>query len=82
MTIFGVIIITWPIEIGRHQADRIKAILFSQSFAEIDPSNLSDAITLIRRLQWPGEQRFLLNRLLGKFGVNATATQKQQAPHT
>ena len=78
---FGMIVIAWPIEVGGHQADRIKAMLLAQSFAELDAGNLGDRIPLIRGLKRPSEQRLLLDRLLGELRVDAAAAQKQQPPH-
>jgi hypothetical protein len=65
MAVRGVVVITGPIEIGGHQADRIKAVLPAQRLTQLDASDLGDRIPLISGLQGPGEQRFLANRLLG-----------------
>ena len=86
----GVIVVARAVEIGgqllrrrlRLQADGIKAVLQPQRLAELDAGDFGDRIPLIGGLQGPGEQRFLADRLLGELGVDAAATQKQQAPQS
>lgn len=77
----GVVVIARPIQIGGHQADRIKAVLPPQRLTQLDAGDLGDRVPLIRGLERPGEQRFLTDRLLGELGVDAAAAQKQQTPH-
>ena len=76
MTIFWVVVISWPIQVGGHQADHIEAMLFAQRFTELDSCDLGDRIAFIRRLKWPGEERLLLDRLLCKLRVDAAAAKK------
>ena len=90
VAIGGVVIVARAIQIGgqllrrrlRLQADRIKAVLPAHRLTQLDAGDLGYRIPLIGGLQRPGEQRFLADRLLGELGINAAATQKQQAPHT
>ena len=76
MAVVLVVIVAGPVEVCGHQADRIKAILLAQGFAELDASDLGDRIPLIGGLQRPREQRLLLDRLLGELRVDAAAAQK------
>ena len=46
-----VVIVAWPIKIGRHQADCIKAVLEAQSLAELYSGDLRDGIPGIGCLQ-------------------------------
>ena len=79
MAIRGVVVITGPIEIGGHQADRIKAVLLPQGLTQLDPSNLGNRVPLVGGLQGSFKESLLLDWLLSKFGINATASQEQQA---
>jgi hypothetical protein len=40
MAVGGMIVIARSIEVGGHEADRIKAVLDAQRFAELDPGEL------------------------------------------
>ena len=50
MTVIRVIVIARPIQIGGHQADRIKTVLLTQGFAELDTGNLGDCVALVSGL--------------------------------
>ena len=64
----------------QHQADGIEAVLLAQGAAELDAGDLGGGIPLIGGLERTGEQRFLADRLLGEFGIDAAAAKEQQAP--
>ena len=51
MAVGGVVVVAWPIKIGGHQADRIKAVLTPQSLTEFDATNFGDRIPRVGRLQ-------------------------------
>ena len=55
VAILRMVIIPGAIEIGGHQADRIKAMLFAQSFTELYSGDLGSGIPLIGRLNEPVE---------------------------
>ena len=76
MAVGEMIVISRPIEIGRHQADRIKAILLAQGLTEFDAGNFGNRVPLICRLQCTCEKRIFLNRLFGKLRINTATTQK------
>ena len=77
----GVVVVARAIQIGgqllrrrlRLQADGIKAVLPAQRLIQLDADDLGDCIPLVGRLQGPGEQRFLADRLLGELRVDAAA---------
>jgi hypothetical protein len=56
ITVNGLIIITRPIQVGRQQADLIKAVLAAQRLAQLDMRDLGDRIPLIGGFQRSGEQ--------------------------
>ena len=78
MAIGGVVVVPRAIEVGRHQADGIKAVLAAQGLTQLDAADLGDGVQRIGRFQCAGEQRLLTDLLLGKFRIDATAAQKQQ----
>ena len=80
MAICGVIVIPGAVEIGGHQADRIKAVLGTQSSAELNSGNLGDGVPLIGGLQGTCKKALLLDRLLGEFGIDAGASEEQKPP--
>ena len=73
MAVGGMVVVAWSVEIGRHQADRIKAVLDSQCLAQFDASDLGDRIPLIGGLQWAGKQILLPDRLRTRARVDAAA---------
>ncbi len=77
MAVGGAVVVARHIEIGGHEADRIKAVLDAQRLAQLDAGDLGDRIPLVRGLQCSGEQRFLADRLFGELRVDAAAAQKQ-----
>jgi hypothetical protein len=46
----GVLVVARPVEVGGHQADRIKAVLAPQRLTQLDAGDLGDRIPLIRGL--------------------------------
>ena len=78
MAVSGVIVVAGPVEIGGHQADGIKAVLTAQGFRELDAGDFGDGVPLIGGLQGACEQCFFADRLLGEFGVDTAAAEKQQ----
>ncbi len=77
----GVVVVARSIEVGGHQADHVNTVLLAQRRTELEAGDLGYRIPLIGGLQLPGKQGFFLDRLLGEFGVDAAAAQKQQPPH-
>ena len=82
MAIFRVVVVAWPVEVGGHQADRIKAVLLAQRVAELDPSDFGNGIPFIGRLKLASERGLLFDRLLRELRVYAAAAQEQQTLHS
>ena len=66
------------IQVGRHDAAVVSAMLAVVAFAQFDPCNLGDRIGFIGWLQYPCEQRVLAHRLFCMLWVDARRAQKQQ----
>jgi hypothetical protein len=48
-----VVVVARAIEVGGHQADRIKAVLLAQGFAELDAGDLGDGVPRPAMPRWP-----------------------------
>ena len=72
----GVIVVSGPVEIGRHEADGIKVVLAAQGLCELDAGDFGDGVPLVGGFKSTGEQCFLPDWLIGEFGVNAAAAEK------
>ena len=71
MAVLWVIVIMGAIQIGRHDAAVIAAMLTVIAFTQLDPGDLGNRIGFIGGLQRTGEQGLFAHRLLGMLGVNA-----------
>src|SRR5438132_183604 len=78
MRSFQIEVVSWAIEISRHYANDIKAILPLVSLAHLDSGNLGDRIGFIRRLKRATQQVFLLQRLRRMFGIDAGGAEKKK----
>ena len=81
MAVFAMVVVARPMQVGGHEADCIKTMLFAQRFAELQVRDLGGRIQLIGGLQRSREQRLLTDRLLSKLRADSAATQRQQAAH-
>ena len=59
VAVFGMIIVAGAVEIGRHHADEVGAVLAAIGLGQLDAGDLGDRIGLVGRLQRPGQQRIL-----------------------
>src|SRR5579862_2446942 len=74
-------VIAGAVEIGRHGADEVPAILAVVRLAEADARDLRDGVGVVRRLQRTGEQRGLRDGLRRVLRVNAGTAQEEQFLH-
>src|SRR4051812_26880439 len=72
-------VVVRTIEIGRHGRDEVAAILPAVGLAELDARDLGDGVGLVGGLQQAGEQILLADRLRALPGVDAGASQVEQA---
>ena len=73
-----VIVVVRAIEIGRHGADEVFAVLTGVGLAEFDPGNFRQGVGVVGRLERSGQQRILGNGLRRHFWVDAGTSQKKQ----
>ena len=81
VTVGKVIVVAPAIEVGRHRRDAVHPVLAAIGLAQLDPGDLGDRVPLVGRLQRPGEQRFLGDRLGSELGVDARRAEEQQLGH-
>ena len=72
-------VVARAVEIGRHGADEIAAVLARVGLAELDAGDLGQRVGFVRRLQRAGEQRVLGDRLRREFRVDARAARERAA---
>jgi len=82
MRVPRIVIVVWTVQIGRHRADEIGSVLTAIGLAELDPGDLGDGVPLIRRLEGPGQQMLLADRLGGELGIDAGTAQKKELADT
>src|SRR5947207_6274761 len=78
MGVLGVVIIIWAVEVGRHRADEIRAVLLPVGVAHFDSGDFGDGVPLVGRLQRPGEQVLLFQRLRCEFWIYAGAAKEKE----
>ncbi len=74
-------IVAGPIEIGRHRADEVRAVLAAIGLAELDAGDLGDRVPLIGGLELALEQRLLGHRLRRELGIDAAGAEEQELLH-
>ena len=67
-----VVVIAGTVEVGRHDATVVTAILPVVAFAKLDTGDFSDGVRLIGGLQRTGKQRILGHWLGRELGIDAT----------
>jgi len=70
-----------PAHVGRHRADVTQPVLTPDRPHLHHPGDLGDRVRLVRRLQPPGQQLILGQRLRGVLRVDRAGGQKQQPTH-
>ena len=78
VAVFGMIIVAGPIQIGRHHADEVGAILAAIGLGHLDPGDLGDRIGLIGRLQRPGQHGIFPQRLGREPRIDAGRAEEHQ----
>lgn len=58
VALFRMVIVAETVEIGRHRADGVAAVLAAIGVAPLDPGHLGNRVPPVRRLPRPGEQRY------------------------
>ena len=81
MGVLQVEVIAGSIEIGRHHRDEGGTVLPVVGVAHFDAGDLGDSVGRIGRLQRPGQERVLPDRLGGALGIDAGAAEEDQPFH-
>lgn len=69
-----VVIVVRAVEVGRHAADEIRAVLLPISLAKLDPCDLRQGVPFVARLQRAAQQFCLRRRLPRVLGVDTSRT--------
>ena len=69
--VLKIVIVSRPVEIGRHDADEIGAVLPVVRGTHLDAGDLGDGVGLVGGFQHAGKEMFLLHRLRRVLGVDA-----------
>ena len=72
-------VVAGAVEVGRHDAAEVGAVLAVVGFAEFDAGDLGDGVGFVGRFEWAGEEGGLGHRLRGQTRVDAGAAEEQQA---
>ena len=78
MAVFRVVVVARPIEVARHHAAEIGAVLPVVALAHLDAGDLGDGVGLVGGFERAGEQVFFLDRLRAVARVDATGAEKKQ----
>ncbi len=70
-------IVAGAVQIGRHGADEIAAMLFPVRLGQFDASDLGDRIPFVGGFQRAGQQGALRDRLRGLFRIDAAGAEEQ-----
>ena len=74
MAVFRVVIVTCAVEVRRHGADGVKAVLLAVGLAHLDARDLGQGIGIIGS----GEQVLLFDGLRAELGIDAGRPQKEE----
>ncbi len=72
------IIVAGTVEVGRHRREEARAVLPVIARAQLDAGDLGERIGAVGRLERPGQQRGLGDRLGGVLGIDAARPEEQQ----
>ena len=71
-------VVAGAVEVGRHRRDEVAAVLPAVGLAQLDAGDLGDRVPLVGRLERPGQQRVLGDRLRRELRVDAGRAEEQQ----
>src|SRR2546428_5589990 len=72
------VIVARPVNVRRHYANEIIAILAPICLAELETRNLGQGVRFIGWLQWPRQQILLFDGLRAMLWIHAGAAQEHQ----
>ena len=81
MAVGQVVVVVRAVQIGRHHADVLPAVLAVVALGQLDAGDLGDRVGLVGRLQRAGQQRVFPDRLCAVARVDAARAQEHQPLH-
>ena len=75
-----VVVVVGAVEIGGHHTDVAGAVLAVHALAQLDAGDLGDGVGLVGRLQRPGQQVFLPDRLRAVARIDAAGAEESRGP--
>jgi hypothetical protein len=81
VAVVEVVVVVGAVQVGRHDADVLPAVLIVVGITQLDAGDLGDGVGLVGGLQRAGEQVIFFQWLGGQLGVDAAAAQEHQALH-
>ena len=78
VALFEVEVVVRPVEIRRHRADEVEAVLAAVVGAELQSGDLGERVAFVRRLQRASEQRVFSERLRRVLRVNTRAAEEEE----
>src|SRR3989441_660748 len=76
-----VVVVAGPVHVVRHDAEVARAVLAVVRPAHLDAGNLRQGVRAVGRLERPGEEVLLLDRLRAVARVDARGAEKEQLAH-
>src|SRR3989442_7700847 len=76
-----VVVVAGPVHVVRHGAEVARAVLAIERPAHLDAGDLRQGVRAVGRLQRPGEEVLLLDRLRAVARVDAGGAEKKQVAH-
>ncbi|KAG0921978.1 hypothetical protein G6F31_020095 [Rhizopus arrhizus] len=71
MAAVQVVVVMRAVQVGRHGADKARAVLALVGFAQLQARDLGDGVRLVGGFQRAGQQSVLAQRLRSLAGVDA-----------
>ena len=78
MAVFRIVVVVGSVEVARHQAHRVPAVLFTQVQTEFVAGDLRQGVPLVGRFQRSGEKILLFDRLRRTARIDAARSQKTE----
>ena len=82
MAVFRIVVVVGSVEVARHQAHRVPAVLFTQVQTEFVAGDLRQGVPLVGRFQRSGEKILFFDRLRSTARIDAARSQKTELLHS
>ena len=81
MAVGEVVIVAGAVEVGRHDAAVVAAVLAVVAFAELDAGDLGDGVGFVGGFEYAGKQSIFAHGLRYGLGVDAAGAEEEQLLH-